>query len=189
MAEPEASSEPAAAESASGRSYALFRNRDFRLYLIGRFAASFGQQMLVMAIGWELYERTHSAIALLMIGLMQVVPMALLTLPAGHVADNFDRKKVIVWMSIVVFASCIGLTAASAWHARVYWTYVCLFVLGSARTFMWAASAAFLPQLVDRKDLSRAVNWSASTFQISARRSTMSLVGVTCCASIPSKES
>lgn len=168
MAEPDESSAPAAAESASGSSYALFRNRDFRLYLIGRFVASFGQQMLVMAIGWELYERTHSAIALLMIGLMQVVPMALLTLPAGHVADNFDRKKVIVWMSIVVFASCIGLTTASALHAKVYWTYVCLFVLGSARTFMWAASAAFLPQLVDRKDLSRAVNWSASTFQVSA---------------------
>ena len=56
-------------------SYAVLRNRDFRLYLIGRLIFNFGQQMLVMAIGWELYERTHSAMALLMVGLMQVIPM------------------------------------------------------------------------------------------------------------------
>jgi len=76
--------------------YAVLRDRDFLLYLVGRFVASFGQLMFVMAVGWELYDRTGSAMALAFVGLTLVVPMALFTLPAGHVADNFNRKQVIV---------------------------------------------------------------------------------------------
>ena len=124
--------------------------------------------MLVAALIWELYHRTQSAVALLWAGLTQVVPMVLFTLPAGHVADNYDRKKVIVWMTLVGLVASIGLTAASGMHASVLWTYFCIFIIASARTFMWAASAAFLPALVERRDLSHAVNWNASTFQFSA---------------------
>ena len=68
--------------------YAVLRNRDFRLYLIGRFIASFGQQMLIVALGWELYERTHSALALGFVGLTQMIPMFAFTLPAGHIAGR-----------------------------------------------------------------------------------------------------
>src|SRR6266704_474841 len=78
--------------------YAVLHNRDFLLYLIGRFIASLGAQMLIVAVGWELYERTHSALALGLVGLTQMVPMILFTLPAGHVADNHDRKRIIVAM-------------------------------------------------------------------------------------------
>src|ERR1017187_1608095 len=146
--------------------YAVLRNRDFRLYLIGRLIGTIGQQMVVMAIGWELYERTNSAVPLLLVGVMQLVPMVLFTLPAGHLADNYSRKKIIIATSLAVMASSLGLTLASL-HASVNWTYVWLFVMGATRTFMWAASAAFLPALVERKDFLQAVNWSSSTFQIS----------------------
>jgi len=61
--------------------YSVLHNRDFLFYLIGRFVANVGQQMFVMAIGWELYDRTGSALALCLVGLTQVVPMILLTLP------------------------------------------------------------------------------------------------------------
>src|SRR5215467_6683050 len=64
--------------------YAVLRNRDFAFYLVGRFVASLGQQMLTVAVGWELYERTHSALALGLVGLTQMLPMILFTLPAGH---------------------------------------------------------------------------------------------------------
>ncbi|MGN6554926.1 MAG: MFS transporter [Verrucomicrobiota bacterium] len=157
---------PARAER--GSNYSVLRNRDFSLYLIGRLVATIGQQMLVMAIGWEIYERTHSAVSLLFVGLTQVVPMFLLTLPAGHLADNYNRKKIIIAMTTVVLAASLGLTFASARHAPVYWTYVCLFVMGASRTFMWAASSAFLPALVERKELSHAVNLNSSIFQISS---------------------
>jgi MFS family permease len=147
--------------------YAVLRNRDFLLYLIGRLVASMGQQMFVMAVGWELYHRTRSAVPLGLVGLTQMVPMVLFTLPAGHVADNYNRKQVIVFTTLIVMLASAGLTVVSAWQAPLSWVYLCLFITGIARTFLWAASAAFLPQLVERKDFSRAVNWSASVFQIS----------------------
>src|SRR5512135_2864155 len=136
--------------------YAVLRNRDFLLYLIGRFIASLGQQMLTVAIGWELYERTHSALALGLVGLTQMVPMVLFTLPAGHVADNFNRKRVIVLMSLVIAFASAGLACISRSRADVFWIYCCLFVAGTARTFLWPASSAFLPHLVLRKDFAKA---------------------------------
>lgn len=168
---------------AANDAYAVLRNRDFFFYLIGRFVANVGQQMFVMAVGWEIYDRTGSALALGLVGLTQVVPMILLTLPAGHVADNFNRKRVVVLMTLVAICSTLVLTAVSTWgdhlkaaghasfsvgSAPVLLTYLCLTVSGAARTFLWAANAAFLPCLVERKDFPRAVNWNASAFQLSA---------------------
>src|SRR5262245_40585630 len=98
MNDPEGASEistdanPAAAHDP----YAVLRNRDFRLYLIARFVAASGQLMLATAVAWELYDRTHSALALALVGLTQIIPMLAFTLPAGHVADNYNRKKVII---------------------------------------------------------------------------------------------
>src|ERR1700712_4241421 len=86
---------PPAPKPAAESSYAVFKNTDFVRYLIGRFVASLGQQMLVVAIDWELYERTGSALPLAFVGLTQMIPMILCTLPAGHLADTYDRKKII----------------------------------------------------------------------------------------------
>ncbi|PYM12742.1 MAG: MFS transporter, partial [Verrucomicrobia bacterium] len=129
--------------SASGGPYAILRNRDFSLYLIARFIAALGQQMLTVAVGWELYERTHSALALGLVGLTQMVPMVLLILPAGHVADNYERKRTILGMVFLATLSSLGLTLISAFHADVVWIYCCLLAAGVARTFLWPASQAF----------------------------------------------
>ena len=94
--------------------------------------------------------------------------MILLTLPAGHVADNYSRKKIITLMTLVMATSSLGLALISFYQAPVFLMYVCLFLNGATRTFQTAASASFLPSLVDRKDLSRAVNWSATTFQLAS---------------------
>ncbi len=147
--------------------YALFQNRDFRLYLAGRLAAVLGQQMFALALGWEIYDRTGSAMALGLVGLTQMIPMFLFTLPAGHVADNYNRKRIVVLMTAVIAAASLGVAVISALRAPVPWIYLCLFIGSTARTFMWAANAAFLPHLVDRKDFPRAVNWSAGVFQLS----------------------
>ncbi len=148
--------------------YALFRNRDFTLYLIGRFAASLGQNMLSYAIGWELYHRTGSALALGLVGLAQMIPMVGCTLPAGHVADNFNRKRIILLATLVLAVASLGLTVISARQAPVGWMYLCLFVIGAARTFLWPASAAFLPHLVPRRQFARAVTFNSGTFQLSS---------------------
>jgi MFS family permease len=148
--------------------YAVLRNRDFALYLAGRLVASLGQQMLTVAVGWELYERTHSTLALGLVGLTQMAPMLLLTLPAGHLADNRNRKHIIVAMVLLAALSSLGLTLISALQADVVWTYVCLCAAGTARTFLWPASQAFLPQLVPREIFSRAVTWNTGAFHLSS---------------------
>ena len=147
--------------------YTILRNRDLILYLGGRLAASLGQWMFATAVGWELYERTHSALMLGLVGLTQVVPMFLLTLPAGHTADNHNRKNIIVITTIIVACANVGMTVISAVQAPVAWIYLCLFVIGSSQTFLRAATASFLPQLVERKDFSRALTLSVGTFQMS----------------------
>src|SRR5437762_1638610 len=154
--------------SASGGPYAILRNRDFSLYLIARFIAALGQQMLTVAVGWELYERTHSALALGLVGLTQMIPMVFFTLPAGHAADNYARKRIIMLMTLVVAVANLGLTLVSALGAPVPWIYACLFAAGSARTFLWPTSSAFLPQIVPRQLFSRAVTWSAGSFELSS---------------------
>ena len=170
MHDAEAPDTPATVSPAGKTSdpYAVLGNRDFVLYLIGRLVASFGQQMLTVAVGWELYERTHSALALGLVGLTQMIPMVLCTLPAGHVADNYERKRIVIAMISVVALTSLGLTFISALHAPVLWIYMCLFVTGIARTFLWPASSAFLPHLVPRSLFPRAVTWNSGTFHLSS---------------------
>src|SRR5881296_1848839 len=93
--------------------YELLKNRDFLLYLIGRFIASFGQQMVTVAVGWQLYERTHQPISLGYVGLTQMIPMIGLTLPAGHFADNHDRKRTIMFAMLIMSLGSIGLAISS----------------------------------------------------------------------------
>jgi MFS family permease len=166
--EEEGASSGPARESEHNDPYAVLRSRDFVLYLTGRLVATFGQAMFVMALGWELYERTHSAFALGMVGLTQVVPMLLFTLPAGHLADNYNRKRIILLTTVLVAMANTTMAFISAAQAPVSFVYVCLFVTGSARTFLWAATASFLPMLVERKNFSRAVTWSMTIYQFSS---------------------
>ena len=109
-------------------SYAVFRNADFVRYLIGRFVSSLGQQMLVVAIDWELYERTGSALPLAFVGLTQMVPMILFTLPAGHLADTHDRKKIIFNSTLMLSVASLGLTLSSVFAAPI----------GCIYFFLWA---------------------------------------------------
>jgi MFS family permease len=151
-----------------GSPYAVFQNRDFRFYITSRFIASLGQQMLAYAVGWELYARTHSLFTLGLIGLAQMIPMVACTLPAGHVADSFNRKKIILTTTLLMGAASFGLMLISLLQAEVFWIYFCLVAIGGARTFMWPASAAFLPSLVPRHQFARAVTFNSGTFQLSS---------------------
>jgi len=169
VATPDTSQAPEATTSGQRQDpYAVLRNRDLVLYLSARFLASFGQQMLTVAVGWELYEKTGSALALGLVGLTQMIPMVLFTLPAGHMADNYSRKRIIILMTLAVACASGGLTLISLQNAPVFWVYSCLLISGTARTFLWPASAAFMPSLVSRQDFSKAVTWSSGSFQLSS---------------------
>jgi MFS family permease len=168
MFEPEALSSAVDSPPAALDHYAVLRNRDFAFYLVGRFVAALGQQMLTVAVGWELYARTKSALALGMVGLTQMMPMILFVLVAGHVADNFNRKRIILVTTFIIACTGVGLSFISASRAPVFWIYCCLFAAGTARTFLWPASSAFLPRLVPREHFSKAVTWNSGSFQLSS---------------------
>jgi MFS family permease len=148
--------------------YEVLRNRDFLLYLVGRLIASFGQQMVTVAVGWQLYERTHQPLALGLVGLTQMIPMIALTLPAGHFADNHDRKRTIILGMLTLSLASIGLALSSYFEAPVGWIYASLFLGGCARTFLWPASSAFMPQLVSKDLFPRAVTWNTGSFHLSS---------------------
>src|SRR6476661_8025992 len=92
-------------------SFAALRFRDFRLMVLGSFLAVVAEQMVGVAVGWELYERTHNPLALGLIGLVEIVPVLLLSLPAGHVADRRDRKWVVVAAMSTIALCTLGLVA------------------------------------------------------------------------------
>ncbi len=148
--------------------YAVLQNQDFVRYLVGRLVAVLGQQMLTVAVGWELYNRTGSSLALGLVGLTEMTAMVLLTLPSGHLADNFDRKRIILIATLLSAVGSLGLTFISALHGPVAAMYACLFAAAAARTFMWPASAAFLISLVPRIQFPRAVTWNSGAFQLAS---------------------
>jgi MFS family permease len=148
--------------------YAALRSPDFRLLLAGRFISSFGNQMLSVAIGWELWLRTHSELALGLVGLVQVIPVILLSLPAGHVADQYNRKRIIL-ITQVVFAACsVGLALLSFYQGPLVLIYLCLLGIGVARSFNDPASSTLLPSTVPPDLFTNAATWSSSSWQTAA---------------------
>jgi MFS family permease len=107
-------------------------------------------------------------LSLAFVGLSLMIPMILCTIPAGHFADVFNRKKIILITTLIVAVASIALTLASYFSAPIFWIYIILIVLGAARTFLWPASAAFVVSLVPRNQFSRAVTFNSGLFQFSS---------------------
>ncbi len=148
--------------------YAALRFRDYRLFASGYVSSTIGQQMQSVAIGWELYERTGSAMVLGMVGLVQVAPIILLTLPAGHVVDRFNRKHVVLMAELMLAVSSLGLAVLSYMQGAISLIFVCLLLSGMARAFDQPGRDALLPSLVPLEAFSNAVTWKSSGFQISS---------------------
>jgi len=148
--------------------YAALRYRDFRLLIIGRFVTSLGNQMLSVAIGWELWLRTHSAFALGMVGLVQVIPVILLSLLAGHVADQYNRKRIVVLAQILLALCSLGLAILSFFQGPLVLIYLCLLGIGIARSFNDPASSTLLPQSVPPEIFTSAATWGSSSWQLAA---------------------
>ncbi|MFD1560684.1 MFS transporter [Paraburkholderia silviterrae] len=152
-----------APEAAPGR---LARNRGFQRFWGARVLASMSFQMLAVAMGWHVYALTKSAFALGLVGLSQFLPMFLLTLVVGHVADRYDRRRIA--------AVCQGIECAAAltfacgtfggWLSApvIYALAACV---GAARAFESPAMSSLLPAVVPRAQLPKATAWSTSASQ------------------------
>src|SRR2546429_355661 len=99
--------------------YAAFRFGDFSLFTAGNLLSITGRLMLAVAVEWEVYARTHSATALGLVGLVIVVPVVTLSLPAGHLADRFSRKRIILVSQIFSVLTSLALALVSWKHLAI----------------------------------------------------------------------
>src|SRR5215813_14024074 len=99
--------------------YAAFRFGDFSLFTVGNLLSITGRLMLAVAVEWEIYARTHSATALGLVGLAIAVPVVTLSLPAGHLADRFSRKHIIVWSQVLSAITSLALALVSWKHLSI----------------------------------------------------------------------
>lgn len=145
-----------------------WRFRDFRLLCVGSFVSALGSQMVSVAIGWELYERTNSALDLGLVGLVQVIPILLLSLPAGQIADRFNRKRIVLMSQLLLSLCSLGLALLSYLQGPLPLVYGCLALIGVARAFNSPASTTLLPQTVPPAKYANAITWSSSSSQLAS---------------------
>ena len=150
------------------RGMEAFGFRDFRRYQLARVTAILGAEAQSVAVAWQVYSITHRALDLGYTGLALFLPGLLFLLPAGHVADRFDRRQVIlVCYGLQVFCTSALLLLTRAGLHRVFPIYMVLFFVGTARAFSGPASSALVPHLVPEKHFVNAVTWGGAIWQFS----------------------
>ena len=145
----------------------VLRNRNFACYLSARVLGTLAVQMQSVAIGWQVYQITGSLFDLGLIGLAQFAPFLVLILLAGHVADRYNRRTIIIVCLAVQLLCALLLLAFTTSGSRVVWPVFAVLVLfGSARAFMMPATQAVLRNIVPMEQFSEAVALSSSAFHV-----------------------
>ncbi|MGA3045709.1 MAG: MFS transporter [Terracidiphilus sp.] len=148
------------------RGMEAFASRDFRRYQLARVAAILGAEAQTVAVAWQVYSITHRPLDLGYTGLALFLPGLLFLLPAGHAADRFDRREIILICYGVQFVCTIALLGLSRADSHdVFSIYVVLFFIGTARAFSGPASSALVPHMVPEKHFVNAVTWGGAIFQ------------------------
>ncbi|MBI5165900.1 MAG: MFS transporter [Magnetospirillum sp.] len=146
---------------------AVLAIRPFRLFLAARFVTATAFQMVGVAVGWQIYALTGDPLHLGYVGLTQFVPILLLALPAGHAADRFDRRHLLV--------ACLGVEALAVAALLILslsptpplgTLYAILAVMGAGRAFLAPANQSLVPLLVPPPLFPRAVAWGSISYQV-----------------------
>ena len=148
--------------------YAALRYPFVRRFAVGRFAAVAGWQMISIAVGWQLYERTGRAWALGLVGVVELTPVLLLMVVAGHAADRFPRRNVGIFAHLILTFAAAGLATVSWLGAPTLMIYALLVMVGIARSFAAPSINTLLPQLLAPREFANANAWLSSTFQLAA---------------------
>ena len=146
--------------------YSALRIGLFRNYLIASSLVSMGTAAQGLAIGWEVYDRTGEALFLGLVGLIQAIPMLLFTLPAGYLADVYDRRKLMMLSLAGATLTSLGLAAFSYHELSVNWMYGLLFLDATILRMGGPARSAIMPLLVPEEEFENAVKWRTSLQQI-----------------------
>jgi MFS family permease len=148
--------------------YAAWRFRDFRLYAVSWFLLVFAREIETVAVGVHVYYHTLNPLSLALVGLVRALPIIILAIAGGQLADRFNRRHVIVCTYSLSVVSAAGLAITAFLHGPVWWMYVFL-GLGSVGYALGGASrSSILPQIVDADVFSNAITWNTSIFHIAA---------------------
>jgi MFS family permease len=151
--------------------YEAFRYLAFRLYAASYVLAVVGSQVLSSTVQWDIYQQTKDPFAIGLVGLINAIPVILLALPAGHVADRFSRKRVLI-ITQVPLTVAPALLAVShivyPQHVSLTLTFTLLGANAVALTFGRPARASILPNLVPRSVYPNAFAWMSSMFETAA---------------------
>ncbi len=143
-----------------------WQHRDFRLYSAARLLGVMGAEAQSVGVAWQVYQLTHSPLALGYTGLALFLPGILFTLPAGHVADLYDRRTVILLCYTLQLVATLALLLLTLHGIGSVWAvYGILFLIGLGRCFSGPAASALVPTLVPKEHFVNAVTWGASIFQ------------------------
>src|ERR1700689_3698876 len=156
---------PTTADARAGR--AAFTHPGFVLFQIARFLIVAAVEIQSVAVGWQVYEITKRPLDLGYVGLAQFAPGFVLFLFAGHAADLFNRRKLLMWC-YGGFGLCSALLLGIRWGGPQtgHSIYGVLVPLGVFRRFNFPVSRALVPDLVPGEHFSNAGAWNASPFQI-----------------------
>jgi MFS family permease len=144
-----------------------FLSRDFRLYQSARMCVILGAEAQSVAVAWQVYQITHSALDLGYTGLALFLPGLFFMLAAGHAADRYDRRGII----LICYAAQFLCTSALLWFAlhgitHIWPIYAVLVGIGLGRAFSGPASSAMVPSLVPKEHFVNAITWGASIYQL-----------------------
>ena len=145
----------------------VYRDRDLPLYLCAQVLARVAMLVESVCVGWQVYDLTRSALALGIVGLVEFLPMFLLALPAGELADRFDQRRILALARLVEAVASALLLVFVLTHQHSVWPlYGIVLIFGSARGFSGPAGRSLLPFLVPPERLSKSIAWSSSISQL-----------------------
>jgi len=154
--------------------FAVLKNKEFLLFLNTRFFMTMAIQMQGVIVGLQVYNQTHDAFALGMIGLAEAFPFIITSLFSGHVADTFNRKRILVISTSSLLLSTFILlyfSSNSNEMLKLYGTLPIFFVIGLTgviRGFISAALTPFMSQLMEREWYTSAATWNSSVWHTGA---------------------
>ncbi len=144
----------------------VLRHPGYLNFAASRVLSSLSFQCIAIAMGWMIYDQTHSAFALALVGLCQFLPMVVLTFIVGHVADRYDRRRIGLVCQLIEASTSLSLAIAT-WQQWLTpaGILVAVTVLGATAAFERPTMAALLPNIVPELMLQRAVATTTSMQQ------------------------
>jgi MFS family permease len=165
---PEPSSPEDLPETSAADPFAALRLPYVPSFAVGRAASVLGSQFVSVAVGWQLYEQTGDPWSLGLVGIFQLAPVLLLTLPAGNAADRYPRRNLAIGAQLLLALAALGLALTVWLRAPVALVYGLLLAIGAARAVAAPAVSTIMPQLLKPAQFANANAWLASSYQLSA---------------------